>query len=729
MAIDIDETLPPVRQTPLTTGPRVLSPRDAGTSAIPGGTYLGTDTFIGSAATDSKAGATENPVAGDVDGEVSLNFIDTDLREVIKAVISDILGANYVLDPRVQGTVTLQTSKPVSRSSLIFTLEQVLAVNGAALIRLDNLYKIVPADQSVRGSLLSRGDFEKLRSPGTGLAVVPLRYISAGEMQNILQDFAAAGVILRADRVRNLLVVGGNENQRANVMELVDIFDVNWLEGMSFALVPIQSTNAEALVEELEGVFGDQAEGPLAGIIRFVPLQRMNAILAVSSRSSYIQQAETWIQRLDVGEEATQRVYVYYCQNTRAEEIAEVLNQIFGDDVSTVPSAGLAPGLSPVRLEGSRGRSRFGGTSRSRTPQSPSPLQALSTQIDPQLSLQAEIPPPPGLLGAGGNSAGNNEVDAKESLRSTEGVSLDGTPLVRIIPDPLKNALVILATPNDYRRVEAALKKLDIQSLQVLIEATFVEVALTDDLEFGTQWSFDFGANEIFFPSAQASSTAGFFNWAVVTQGGSLSVALRALQERTEVNVLSSPNLMVLDNQQARIQIGDQVPIRTRTSQSVDNSNAPVVSSIEYRDTGTILNVTPRVNESGLVTIELDQEVSDVAETASSDIDSPTITQRSIQSTIAVHDGESIVLGGLIGEDKDKSRAGLPFLSQIPVLGALFGTHRDASVKRELIVVITPRVVRDQSEARQVTDEVSRRMQRLRPSMREFNLKDASSAR
>ena len=650
------------------------------------------------------------------DGEVTLNFVDTDIREVVKAVLGDILGLNYTLDPRVVGAVTLQTSRPLARSALLPTLEQILGLNNAALVEAGGLYQVVPVAEAARGAPVSRAEFERLRTPGYGVAVVPLEFVSATEMQSILEPFATPGALIRPSRSRNLLLIGGSRNDRANLLDLVEVFDVDWLEGMSFAIHPVQSTTADALVKDLEKVFGDSGEGPLAGLVRFVPIDRLNAILVISPRAEYLDKAEIWIDRLDVGEGVIPRIYVYYCQNTRAEQIASVLNQIFGTgEAVAAPRPELAPGLTPVEIGGlqpSAGRSSSSRGRSSATRGSVDMVRALQAQPQAPAPVPAAAQPPvaqPVPAFAGPDLAREAVVAGAEAE-------------IRIIPDPVKNALVILATPQDYKRVHAALQKLDIQSLQVVIEATFVEVGLNDQLEFGTEWFFKTGTSQLFFPTATPSPATGFFNWFLTARGGDVQVALRALQVVTEVDLLSSPNLLVLDGEEARIQIGDEVPFQTRTSTSVEDPNAPIVSSIEYRDTGTILSVRPRVNASGLVTIELEQEVSDVAEQSGIQ-GNPVFTQRTIQSTIAVHDGESIVLGGQIFEDRDRSRSGVPFLSQVPVVGFLFGTQETSFTKRELLVILTPRVIRSEDEARRTTDDLIRRLHKIRPRLEEFRIR------
>jgi general secretion pathway protein D len=638
-----------------------------------GGVYKGSDAFT------RQVAAAPTPLVETPDGGFTLNFADADLREVIRAILGDTLGANFVVDPNVQGTVTLQTSRPIARSALLPTLEQVLGLNGAALVQVDGLYKVLPADQAVRGTVKPRFYLPpRSGNAGTDIVVVPLEYVGALEMEKVLEPFAPTGSILRVDPERNLIILGGSQNELMNMLDTVETFDVDWLTGMSFGLFPVQSTEAKTIVENLQQIFGDPAEGPLAGVVRFVPIERLNAVLVISPRSVYVEKAKTWIARLDVGDDEVPRIFVYYVENSRAADLASVLSDIFSGG-EAVKRPELAPGLSPVAL---------------RTDQ---PAPAEGAKATPPRSAAPSS-------GAGGEATG---------------LGMAGP--VRIIADEVKNALVILANPRDYRIVESAVKKLDIVPLQVLIEATILEVALNDALEYGVEWFFRFGDTGV---TSRNRGDAAFSaipgvpspleGFTFVLQNADARVIVNALDTVSDINVISSPSLFVLDNQTASLQVGDQVPVETQSSVSTVDPNAPLVSTFEYRDTGTILNVTPRVNAGGLVSLEISQEVSNVRPTEARST-TPTIATRKIESTVAVQSGQTVALGGLIRDERSKGSAGIPFLSRIPVVGFLFGNKSETALRTELLVLITPRVVPNQEEARRVTQELRRRLRSLTP--------------
>ncbi|HYN39373.1 MAG TPA: type II secretion system secretin GspD, partial [Rhodospirillales bacterium] len=664
------------------------------------------DTFVRRGAPSGR-GAVRTP-----QGEVTLNFVDADLREVVKAILGDTLGANFVMDPQVQGSVTLQTSDPMPGTALISVLESILAVNNATLVESGGMYKVVPADQAVRGSGGLRSSLSgAAQAPGAQVMVVPLRHISATEVEKILAPFAPPGGVLRVDPRRGVVVIGGSRSDVAAMLDVIDTFDVDWLAGMSFGLFPVRSTSSKTMVDELEKVFGDQTEGPLAGVVRFVPIERLNAVLVISPRSLYIDRARTWIDRLDVGEDETPRLYVYYCENSRAEDLAGVLSQVFGQQQGAAgrPAAQLAPGLSPVTLEGPAGEVPGAAP--------PTPLG-----VTPPRALQ------------GGPGAG-----APQRAGGDAGVAVGGgSDSIRIIADKVKNALVILAKPSDYRTVESALRRLDIVPLQVLIEATIMEVTLNDALRYGVEWFFKFGgSNKVSFsestvgrvavPTADVvSAIFPGFSYVLSPTRDSVKAVINTLDQVSDVNVISSPQVFVLDNQTATLTVGDQVPITTRTLASPISSTTAdafaTSNSIEYRDTGVILAVTPRVNAGGLVTMEIAQEVSNVRDvltgaptTTQSQASSPTISQRKVETTVAVQGGETVALGGLITDSRSRGSDGLPFLSRLPGIGWLFGSKSEAAARTELLVLITPRVVGSMDQARLVTQELRGRLRTIAP--------------
>lgn len=630
-------------------------------------------------------------------GTVSLNFANVDIREVIAVVLGDTLKLNYVIDPRIQGTVTARTARPIARSDVIPAMENILALNGVALTHVGGVFRVVPLNEAAAGisSLVvspSPGDLAQ----GFGTHILPLRFASARSMEELLRPFVGTGRLLRADRDRNLLIFAGLGTEARDLLDMIQVFDVDWIAGMSFALFPLEVAGAESLVTDLNAVFAQDDLSPIADLLRFVPIERLNAILVISPQQSYVAMAQQWIERLDRGDGgAGRRIFVYYVQNGRAEDLAATLNDLFGSGQgrsTAPPPARIAPGTPAVEIAAAP------------RPAAAAPRPTADDEAAEPARAAPEAPARRPVAAASRDSVLNTP--------DTIGDSGD----IRITADKTNNALLIRATDAEYRTIASTLRKLDIVPLQVLIEATIAEVTLNDQLRFGLQFFLSRGNSDVTLSRLTTGAVnAQFPGLGYLFTPGDARFVLDALSEITDVNVISSPQLMVLDNQTARLQVGDQVPIATQSAVSVTDPDAPIVSNIQFRDTGVILEVTPRVNASGLVVLEILQEVSDVVPTTTSTLNSPTIQQRRIETTVAVQSGETIALGGLIRDIESEARSGVPFISEVPIVGNLFKTTTKVERRTELLVLITPRVVRDQREAREVTDELRRRLGALAP--------------
>jgi len=624
----------------------------------------GSGNFINYAAARRNA-VRKQPAAGDI----VLNFEKTDIHEVINTILGDMLGANYVVDPGVSGTVTLATSQPLSRADLLPTLEALLRVNGAVVHEADGIYTVVPASKAMSGSMSPQvrlsGDL------GYQLLVVPLRFIGASEMQSILQPLLPESGIVKVDTTRNHLLIAGTKAELEQAKATIDVFDVDQMQGMSVGLFRLQNAEASDVRDELKTIMGADADGPLADMLRLITINRMNALIVVSTQSQYLDDAKTWIQRLDrAGDAAGENMYVYPVQNGRAENLASLLTQLFGASSGST---------------GSFGSSGSGLLS-------PSPVN-------------------PSRPAAGQTAA---PVSTPASARMSTSGAGDVSGNVKIIADSENNALLIMASRSEYEKVRSAIRRLDVMPLQVLVEATILEVTLTDDLSYGLQWFFKNGIGDSksgigeLFPLPVDPS----FSYTVKDSSANIRAVLNLLAADSRLNIISSPSLMVLDNRTATIKVGDQVPIRTSetTSLATSGTDPLVTSTIQYRDTGVLLEVTPRVNPGGMVVLEITQDVNDVDQTTTSDIDSPTIIQRRIMTSVAVQSGETVVLGGLIRDNKSQSEAGIPGLRSVPGVGRLFSSKTTTSTRTELLVLITPTAISNVEEAKKSTEEMKRKL-------------------
>jgi general secretion pathway protein D len=631
----------------------------------------------------------------DAEGEIMLNVVDGEVREVVRMVLETALGANYVIDPTVGGRITVQTTRPLPPEDLVPVLDAVLRMNGAALVQTGDLFKVVPIDQALgAGPMPDVRPLPNAGTPGFSVQVVPLQFVSATELGALLQPFTPPGGTIGVDAARNLLLLAGSSDQLASLRDLVSIFDVDRMRGMSFGLFPLERATAPEVAMELDQIFGSGEAGPPTDVVRFVPIERLNAVLMVSAQPAYLDEAETWIQRLDrTGEGEEPQIYVYPAQNARASNLAEVLSEIFGARTVTVGAPSLlAPGREPVQLRSTQ-EFELGATARERET---SPQEA----DEPERAAPARPAPPraglPPLL----------------PTSPAFGPEEEGQPEIRIIADDSTNSLVIRALPRDYRKIREAVDRLDILPLQVLIEATIAEVTLSDELRYGVEWFFRSGDFEATF-SQTGEVAPNFPGFSALFANADAQVVLNALEAVSDVNVISSPQLLVLDNQTARLQVGDQVPIVVQQAAPITGDLDTIVNSIELRDTGVILTVTPRVNAGGLVILEIQQEVSNVVQSETqtqSEQSTPTISQRLVSSTVAVQSGETVALGGLITDNRDRARSGVPILSSIPVIGVLFSTRSTVSARTELLVLLTPSVIDSPARARAVTEELRRRL-------------------
>jgi general secretion pathway protein D len=637
-------------------------------------------------------------------GTYSLNFDDADLGEVAKVILSDILGQNYIISPKVTGKVTLNTTEPLSKAELLPTLEMVLSMNNAALVKDGKIYHIEPKSDALYSSTIA-GD-----STGFQSRVIPIRNVAAQEIADILKPLVHEKTILTIDNTRNTIVAQGTSDELARVMDMVSTFDIDVLRGRSFALFPLNNVAPEQVIEELETVFNTSSGKEDSEFFRFLPIERMNAVLAITHQASYLREIENWIYRLDrANTEAGGGVNVYKVQHMDAEELAGTLNEIFTGGSPRDKSAKVAAGRKSSEVSN---KDSFDSSNSQKTSK---------TSVKRKKSS------------AGGSASGSSSGGGGASDSDT-----------KIVADVANNSIIIIATPQEYGKILPVIKQLDIMPLQVLIEATIAQVTLRDDLQYGIQWYLESGqfgvgnspgklVNQIsknsttgvetaantLTKAALAGATGGF---SAIYTSDLLKSLLSAQAGLGNVRVVSAPSLMVLNNQEAKINVGDQVPIQTsnltnaisNTGSSGTNSSSgngfAQANQIQYKDTGVTLEVTPRVNSNGIVILDLKQQVSKPVETVTGVTTSPTIQKEEIESTVAVKDGETLALGGLIQNTDTYNKNGIPFLHELPVIGNLFGSTTKNDDRTELVILLTPKVVKTKQDARIVTDELKRRL-------------------
>jgi general secretion pathway protein D len=626
---------------------------------------------------DQRPGAVVSP-----DGAgVQLNFENADLREVVRTILGDVLQVNYTVDPAIQGSVTLSTSAAMSRSDLLATLETVLRQNNAALVQEAGGYAVVQMQNAVgRAGVAQLGDTPQRIEPGYGVTIIPLAHVPAITAQEFARPLIANPDDLRIDMSRNLLLVSGTAQERQTVVDTIADVDVDWLAGRSVGIFPLQNTTPEAIIPELEAIFGIRGGAAAAQDftayegMRFMPIQRLNAVLAVSSDLEGVQRARQWAERLDAGNSVGTELNIYQLRYTPAAAMAATLTAVIADGGAGLASPTPTTAPPPAAVD---------STSMEDTTQAPPDLGlAEAAQLD--------------LGGTGGISVGSSDA-----LRQ-----------IKIVPNETNNTLVIRATPELYRMIEATARRLDTPPGQIVIDATIAEVTLNDQLRYGVQYFFDTGSLQFGFSTGRnvrpTNTSPGFS--LLFNSNNSQIIALDALSAVTDVRVMSAPTLVVQDNKEASLNVGDEVPVTIRSAVG-DQQDDRTVNTIQYRETGVILTVKPRIGGNNSVSLEISQEVSAVVPgTGGGDQPTPTISQRKVQSAVSVRSGQTVVLGGLIQNNEQRQRDGIPLLSDIPGIGDLFANNNREGKRTELIVFITPTIVRDAQDAGAISREIRDRM-------------------
>jgi general secretion pathway protein D len=568
-----------------------------------------------------------------------------------------------------------------------------------------------------------------------GSRVVALRYAAAEDLAKVLQPFAGPGGRVAADPGRNALLLGGDPAARDALAQLAATFDVDVLANQSYALLPVASGDARDMATALQEALRAQQGGALAAQIRVVPMQRVNAVLVAAAQPRLIDSARRVFALVENARRRTVRSWhAFYLQNGRSNDVAYVLQQAFTpENVTAQPTApgGIAPGLGQRALTagagglgGGLGGGRFGGAGGLGGGRLGGGAIGLGAGglVGAGLGgaggggLLAQAQQAAGAASAAGAgtlaqpaTGGGNPLLGGLGGGSGAGGGEAATEAMRIIPNPQNNAIVVYATAREADTVQAMLRRIDILPLQVRIDATIAEVTLNDNLRYGTQFLFGGGgiAAALTLAPGPQRLLGNPFPGFVIGDSRGQQYAIDLLQQVTQVRVLSSPQLLVMDNEPARLQVGSLVPFLTQSAQSTLAPGAPLVNSVDYRETGVITEVIPRVSSGGLVTLDISQQVSDVDPNAPpTGITSPTFLERAVRSRIVVQDGQTIGLAGLIRDNSSRGNQGVPFLKDVPVLGALLGHQNNTRARTELLVLITPRVVHDQRDARALTEDL-----------------------
>jgi general secretion pathway protein D len=649
-------------------------------------------------------------------GGYALNFENTPISQVAKAVLGDVLGVGYVIDPRAQGTISLSTGRPVEKKDMLYVLENALSANNLVMVRTESGYRISPANEGGVGAV---DEGQESAEPGYGLTVIPLQYVSGTTIAKVLEGFATRPGAIRTDPSGKLLIVMGTGSERQSAVDTIRSFDVDWLRGQSVGMYPVQNSTPEPIVSELEKIMDSGDSGLGHGLVKFQPISRLNSILVVASKPELLRTASRWIYRLDEPATSDASVKVYKVRYGDAKQIARLLQQIFVTSATSVesPTNEIAPGSGVKAMMAAN--SLTGGLAGLTSGASPNSPGGGSPNSNGPVSSAEEANPRTATAQFGGVPVAtlNSELGAPGQGGSGGPQLLN----VRITADSINNSVLIYARPDAYKLIERTLIQLDRPKLQVAIEVTIAEVTLNDQLNYGVQFFLAGGTvsntaggqiqrlinNVAPNNGASTTGTPGLSGGLNIIAGNPASprVVINALSAITDVKILSNPSLVVVDNGDASLEVGDQVPIATGSATVLSANNA-VVNTVDYKNTGVILHVQPHVNYNGSVMLDIDQLVSEPTGSSLT----PTISTREVKSTISVISGQTVLLAGMIQDQQTKSRGGVPILNQLPYVGAAFGTTGKSQVRTELIMFIRPQIIRDGADAATVAEELRAKM-------------------
>jgi general secretion pathway protein D len=713
--------------------------------------YPGTDTVSVSAdhgqasSAEMRADAADQAAASP-NGGYQLNFENADVATVAKVIFGDILKTNYIVDPRVTGQISLSSSAPVPNSRLVPLLEAALLSANASVVKEPDGYRIAPtADPGG----LREAQYDAV-GVGYGVTVIGSKYVSAASIARLLEEYGSRAGTVKLDTAANLVVVQGTAEERQAALDAASMLDVDWLRSKSVAILTLRNATPDQMIPELNRILDTGHSGESADMVQLQPLAGLNAVLAVSRSRAMLDQVVVWSRRLDQQDYSAMSLQTYRLRYAQAKTVASVLNSMFGGNGGGGQSDKdqLAPGgqgNSTSQASGyssSSGSSMSGGTSGAASP----PLGGAGAAP----GQSASSGPTTATSGVGGSSSNPFGALGTSADEGSAGGGIQTAPngsKVHVTADVASNTLFIYSDKQTYEKIERAIMEIDRAPTQIDVDVTIAEVTLNKDLQYGVQVYLNGGSglgaltmtNGSQAATQAASSASGAATTSTVASvqpgiplttlnpgvnllAGAIAnprVVIDALSQVTDVKVLSSPSLVVGDRQPARLEVGDQVPVLSQQAVSTETAGAPVVNSVSYVNTGIILNVIPSVNADGIVSLQVQQEISSVTNpgTASNPNLTPTISQRTVHSNVSVPSGQTVLLAGLIQDQRTETRSGLPGVGDIPLVSQLLTNH-DSNVQRdELIVFIRPRIIHNSYDAEAVSEEFRSRLQSMQPQL------------
>ena len=714
-------------QTPPASPPAPSQPEQTAPAAAPAATQPQTPPAAAPAAPLVTQPQTAAPRLSDT-GPFELN--DASLTEMIK-ILARRLKINYILDPSVKGSVTIYTYGEIKAVDERPLLETILRINGFAMVQVGDLYRIVPVksvsqlplDPTVNADPKTLPDDERMI-----LNLVFLKYANAAEIMKLLQQFLGEGAQISTYDPANLLLIEDNSRSMKRTMDLISMFDSDTFAGQRVKLFDVTNSRPSDLVKELESVFKAYALSDKNSSVKFIPVDRVNTIIAVATNPSVFVEVKNWIDKLDVAVKAPAGavdLYYYRLKYGRAETVAMAIMAVLtGNPTAMVGLAAAGGGIGGGASGyggGGYGGGGYGNTGYGNQ-------YAGGPQGANQSGMSAFTPPISTAVGSNANpvpatSPNSDLTGAYLGLAGAGQGSYARGPSV--IPNPFDNTILVRSTPQEWEQIQNLLRQIDVPPRQVLITAKIYELQLNGSYTAGLQSYLDKANTGPFNRTLNASGGSGGL---AVTQGLLVGHALELLgqlnvaETNHNAKVISAPSIIATDSIPAVMNVGQDVPVLTSQGVvgGVASSGTNVFgSTVSNRSTGTTLSITARINSSGVVTMMIDQDVSAPLGASTNGIGSPSFSRRSFSTQLTVQDGDTVAIGGFIQEQDSHDSNGIPFLSRIPLLGALFGSKSSAKARDEVIVFLTPRVIYDTNQMADATDEIKTSLKKMQKMMRD----------
>lgn len=649
--------------------------------------------------------------------EIGLNFDNADIYEFIQ-VVGEVLGFDYIVDPQVKGVVNIRSGKAIGKDNLYAVFKKILNINGVDIRKEGDLFYIYPSKAPATPTVQPPSAIGSLKgSSRMIMQLVPVMHLQASEAAKLIQPYLSEHGLIHTLEHQNTLIIQDFESKVIDGLSVLARIDVSPLASLKVRLVRIEKAPLFQLRDELLEIMNAfKVNKKDFESLSIVPMERVNSLLLVSKSEFLLDTADSWVRELDaVPSEGRDNIYIYNVRNSVASELATLVNSLIsGEDLSTT--------------KGGAGKkeSTAAKTAKKDAKETKSSLADANKDKDAKAADGA-----------------TNKTDKAEggitaqnlSAKGLAGLRFSGEPM--LLSDDTRNVILIRALQPDYSRIVKILERLDNLPRQVLIEVMVAEVSLDDSWEFGVEWALKNSQLKIngsqytqYFSTAKGSpssvpfsglskmadSTSYGFAYSIFNSSGALIGLLNAIAAQTDVSLLSSPQILVLNNEEATVNVGRQVPILTSTSVPVTGNPTDLfqTSTIQYKDTGTLLKVRPRINHDGMVILDITQQVSSAVENDLGGTTSPIISTRELKTKLAVKDGQSLMLGGLINKDNHIAQNKIPLLGDIPLLGWAFKYESHTNNRTELLVMITPYVIESEDVLDQYIRQFQEKMNELR---------------